>query len=158
MPSRLVSVVLAEDQHIHWNPSIQQERQTALQELLEESSFTVVAHPEAGAYHLQLAVIDNRLRLEVTDTAGAELCTVMLPVMSFRNTIKEYFAICEAYFDAMRQQQPDRLETIDMARRGLHDDAARQLQARLEDKISIDHATARRLFTLVCVLHLRELA
>ena len=99
---------------------------------------------------------DGRLCIGLTDGAGADAGTITLGLARFRRVVREYFAICDSYYKALRKASASELETIDMARRAIHDRGARQLADALEDKVALDHATARRLFTLICVLHIRQ--
>lgn len=158
MKHALVTVELDEVQHIHWNEDIRRERLVAISDLLQENSFRVLCAPEAGPYHLRLALREGRLQVDIHGLDGDQVEDLRLPLSPFRSLIKEYFAVCEAYFTAVRRQHPGELETIDMGRRGLHNDGAALLQERLADRVEVDLETARRLFTLVCVLNLRELA
>lgn len=138
-------------------PEIDQERKVALFDLLESNSFTMPARDDrdvpAGPYKLSLSIQERRLvfdiKLENDDPAGAFL----LSLGPFRQVVKDYFQICESYFDAVKTLPPSQIETIDMARRGIHNEGARVLQERLEGKADVDIDTARRLFTLICVLH-----
>ena len=138
-------------------PEIEQERKVAIFDLLEQNSFILPQRdgrpqPE-GPYQLLLAIRDKRLVFEVTaedDTPAAEFHLSLGP---FRQVVKDYFQICESYFDAVKKLPPSQIETIDMARRGIHNEGSRVLQERLEGKAEIDIDTARRLFTLICVLH-----
>ncbi len=158
MKQSLVTVELDEVQNIQWNEDIRRERMTAISDLLEENSFIVKSAPNAGPYHLRLSVIDGRLQLDIHGIDGEQLEDMRLPLSPFRGLIKEYFAVCEAYFSAQKQHHLSGLETIDMGRRGLHNDGAELVRERLADYIEVDAETARRLFTLICVLNLREFA
>ena len=138
-------------------PEIEQERRVAVFDLLEQNSFILPrrdGRPQPdGPYQLLLAIRDKRLVFEVTaedDTPAAEFHLSLGP---FRQVVKDYFQICESYFDAVKTLPPSQIETIDMARRGIHNEGARVLQERLEGKAEVDTDTARRLFTLICVLH-----
>jgi uncharacterized protein (UPF0262 family) len=136
---------------------IEQERRVAIFDLLEENSFALPqdgprAHV-AGPYHLSLAIRERRLVFEITTEAAAPAAEFHLALGPFRQVVRDYFQICESYFDAVKNLPPGQIEAIDMARRGIHDEGARVLQERLEGKALLDHATARRLFTLICVLH-----
>jgi uncharacterized protein (UPF0262 family) len=134
-------------------PEIEQERAVAIFDLLEENSFALPSEgaPE-GPYRLALAIRERRLVFDLaTETAPAS--AFHLSLGPFRQVVKDYWQICEAYFDAVKKLPPSQIEAIDMARRGIHDEGARILQDRLEGKAVIDKDTARRLFTLICVLH-----
>ncbi|MBM2576933.1 UPF0262 family protein [Jannaschia sp. Os4] len=134
-------------------PEIEQERRVAIFDLLEENSFALdrEAAP-AGPYDLRLAIRDGRLAFEITAPEG-QAGEIVLALGPFRQVVKDYWQICESYFEAVRRLPPSQIEAIDMARRGIHDEGARILAERLEGKARIDKPTARRLFTLVCVLH-----
>ena len=139
-------------------PEMEQERRVAIFDLIEENTFKPVRSAERGAhgpYHLALSVRDDRLALDVTTEGGDELETILLGLARFRRPIRDYFAICDSYYQAIRKATPNEIETIDMARRGVHNQAAELLIERLEGKIETDFATARRLFTLICVLHIK---
>ena len=127
-------------------------------DLIEENSFKparAFAAGHTGPYKLRLAVHDGRLTLDVSGEAGDLVETLILGMGRFRRPIREYFAICDSYYQAVRRASASEIETIDMARRGIHNEAAEMLLERLEGKVETDHATARRLFTLICVLHIR---
>lgn len=148
-----------DDATILWrNADIEQERRIAIFDLIEDNLFKPLRTFEAGhegPYHLRLSVRDGRLSLEIGDEQGTALETLVLGLARFRRPIREYFAICESYYQAIRKATAQEIETIDMARRGIHNEAAEMLLERLEGKIETDFATARRLFTLICVLHIR---
>ncbi len=155
---RIARVDLDEDTIIWRNADIEQERRIAIFDLIEENTFRPVRAAERGAagpYHLTLAVRDGRLLLTICDTDGRKLEDLLLGLARFRRPIREYFAICDSYYQAIRKATPAEIETIDMARRGVHNRAAELLLERLEGKIETDFATARRLFTLICVLHIK---
>ena len=155
---RIVHIEL-DDATILWrNADIEQERRIAVFDLIEENTFKPLRAFEAGhegPYRLRLSVLDGRLALEIADEAGQHLETVILGLGRFRRPIREYFAICESYYQAIRKATAQEIETIDMARRGIHNEAADMLLERLDGKVETDFATARRLFTLICVLHIR---
>ncbi|MEO9652512.1 MAG: UPF0262 family protein [Roseobacter sp.] len=138
-------------------PEIEQERKVAIFDLLEDNSFVLPTLAESpaldGPYHVNLAIRDKRL-VFVIQTEGAENAGEFhLSLGPFRQVVKDYFQICQSYFDAVKKLPPSQIETIDMARRGIHNEGARVLQERLEGKVEVDTDTARRLFTLICVLH-----
>lgn len=135
-------------------PEIEQERKVAIFDLLEENTFTL-PHEDApaGPYRVTLAIREKRLVFDIDTEDGAEAAEFHLSLSPFRQTVKDYWQICEAYFDAVKKLPPSQIEAIDMARRGIHNEGARLLQERLEGKAGIDIDTARRLFTLICVLH-----
>jgi len=136
---------------------IEQERKVAIFDLLEDNSFIVPARdgrpvPD-GPYALVLAIRERRLVFDVTNEDASAVAEFHLSLGPFRQTVKDYFQICESYFEAVKTLPPSQIETIDMARRGIHNEGARILQERLEGKANVDIDTARRLFTLICVLH-----
>lgn len=155
---RIAHIELDEATIIWRNADIEQERRIAIFDLIEENAFKPLRAFEAGhtgPYRLRLSVADGRLALMVADAEGQELETVILALGRFRRPIRDYFAICDSYYQAIRRATAQEIETIDMARRGVHNDAAMLLLERLEGKIDTDFATARRLFTLICVLHIK---
>jgi len=155
---RIIAIDLDEKTIIWRNADVEQERRVAIFDLLEENHFKPVrAYPEgyAGPYRVKLRVEEGRLAIDIAAETGELLETLILGLGSFRRPIKDYFAICDSYFQAIRQSTAAQIETVDMARRGIHNDAAQLLQTRLEGKIDVDFDTARRLFTLICVLHIR---
>ncbi|MFY0682341.1 MAG: UPF0262 family protein [Thalassovita sp.] len=138
-------------------PEIEQERKVAIFDLLEDNAFALPARdgrdvPE-GPFHLGLSIKDKRLVFDVTLDSADKVAEFHLSLSPFRQVVKDYWAICESYFDAVKNMPPSQIETIDMARRGIHNEGARILQERLESKAEVDLDTARRLFTLICVLH-----
>ncbi len=155
---RIVAVTLDEETIIWRNADIEQERRVAIFDLIEENVFKPLRAASAGhngPYQVALSVRDGRLVLTIETEAGAALETLILGLARFRRPIREYFAICDSYYQAIRQATAAEIETIDMARRGIHNRAAELLIERLEGKIETDFATARRLFTLICVLHVK---
>lgn len=155
---RIAHIELDEETIIWRNADIEQERRIAIFDLIEENTFKPLRAVERGAsgpYHLRLAVRDGRLLLTICDTQGQLLEELLLGLARFRRPIREYFAICDSYYQAIRKATAAEIETIDMARRGVHNGAAELLLERLEDKVETDFPTARRLFTLICVLHIK---
>jgi uncharacterized protein (UPF0262 family) len=154
-----ISHIELDDATIIWrNADIEQERRIAIFDLIEENTFKPLRAFEAGhtgPYRLRLSVEDGRLALAISDADEALLETIILGLGRFRRPIRDYFAICDSYYQAIRRATAAEIETIDMARRGIHNDAADMLLERLEGKVETDFATARRLFTLICVLHIR---
>ena len=138
-------------------PEIEQERRVAMFDLMEENSFTLPVRDDRpvppGPYNVGLSIRDKRLVFDVTTENHEKAAEFHLALSPFRQVVKDYFQICKSYFDAVKTLPPSQIETIDMARRGIHNEGARILQERLEGKVEVDDATARRLFTLVCVLH-----
>ncbi|MEM8916998.1 MAG: UPF0262 family protein [Pseudomonadota bacterium] len=136
-------------------PEVEHERAVAIYDLIEDNRFRLLSAVGDGPYHVLLGIEDDRLQFKVANTDDQELTVIPLPLRPFRRVIKEYFLICESYFDAIKSAPASRIEAIDMGRRGLHDEGSQTLRERLAPHVDIDHATARRLFTLVCVLHVR---
>lgn len=159
MTDHRISNIDLDDATILWrNADIEQERRVAIFDLIEENSFKPVRAAAAGydgPWHLMLSVQDGRLAMVVRDEAGNPVETLMLGLARFRRPIREYFAICNSYYQAIRKASAQEIETIDMARRAIHDSSARLLLERLEGKVESDFPTARRLFTLICVLHIK---
>ncbi|GGA09105.1 MAG: hypothetical protein COW16_08905 [Sphingomonadales bacterium CG12_big_fil_rev_8_21_14_0_65_65_10] len=160
MPDHRIAKIELDEATILWrNADIEQERRIAIFDLIEDNSFRPVRAAEKGAdgpYHLSLSVRDGRLVLLIADVDDAELETLVLGLARFRRPIRDYFAICDSYYQAIRKATPKEIETIDMARRGVHNNAAELLLERLDGKVETDFATARRLFTLICVLHIKS--
>lgn len=163
MADARISHIDLDDATIIWrNADIEQERRIAIFDLIEENTFCPLRSAEAGhagPYRLGLSVDDGRLVLAIASDdgqgGGEPLETIILGLGRFRRPIRDYFAICDSYYQAIRRATAQEIETIDMARRGIHNEAADMLLERLEGKVATDFATARRLFTLICVLHIR---
>jgi uncharacterized protein (UPF0262 family) len=153
--ARIISVDLDERTVIWRNADVEQERRVAIFDLLEGNFFRPEGVDDPGPYRLLLRVEEGRLVMEIAREDGAALTSVTVALSPFRRTIREYFAICESYYKAIRNASPSAIETIDMARRGIHNAAAELLKERLDGKVEVDFDTARRLFTLICVLHIR---
>lgn len=153
-PFRLASVELDERTLVRRTREIEQEREIAIYDLLEANSF-VPRGSAGGPYRLVLAVQENRLVFNIRLESGDAHGRVMLSLTPFRRIIKDYFLVCESYFKAIRNSPPAQIEALDMGRRGLHDEGSEILRERLKGKIEVDTDTARRLFTLLCVLHLK---
>jgi uncharacterized protein (UPF0262 family) len=151
-PHRLVTVTLDESSIGRSGPDIEHERAVAIYDLLEQNSFAPADHA-GGPYALHLALLERRLVLDIRLADGTPVVAHMLSLTPFRGIVKDYFLICESYHAAIRTAAPDRIEAIDMGRRGLHDEGSRILMERLKRKVAMDFDTARRLFTLICVLH-----
>lgn len=135
-------------------PDVEHERAVAIFDLIEENSFEPNGHP-GGPYKLALSLVDSKLVFGITTEAGDAVATHILSLTPFRRIIKDYFMICESYYEAIRSSTPSQIEAIDMGRRGIHNEGSQTLMDRLDGKIRIDFDTARRLFTLVCVLYWR---
>lgn len=155
---RIIAVELDEQTIIWRNADVEQERRIAIFDLLEGNYFEPQrAYPDgyAGPYRVRLSVQEGRLAIQISSEGGDILETLILSLTRFRRAIKDYFAICDSYFQAVRQATAQQIETIDMARRGIHNGAAEILIECLQGKIGLDFDTARRLFTLICVLHIK---
>ncbi len=159
MSDHRISHIELDDATIIWrNADIEQERRIAIFDLIEENCFRPVRLADAGRdgpWRLVLSVADGRLLMDIRDESGAAAETLGLGLARFRRPVREYFAICDSYFQAIRKATAQEIETIDMARRAIHNDAAQLLLERLEGKVETDFPTARRLFTLICVLHIK---
>jgi uncharacterized protein (UPF0262 family) len=149
---RLVAVRLDEASIGRSNPDVEHERAVAIYDLLEENSFAPIGH-KGGPYVLNLSLKEDRLVFDVRLADDKPVMAHLLSLTPFKRIVKDYFLICDSYYQAIRTATPERIEAIDMGRRGLHDEGSRILQERLKRKIKIDFDTARRLFTLICVLH-----
>lgn len=138
-------------------PEIEQERKVAVFDLLEDNTFVLPSREDRsvpeGPYHVTLSIREKRLVFDVSTVAEEPAAEFHLSLGPFRQVVKDYFQICESYFDAVKKLPPSQIETIDMARRGIHNEGSRVLQERLAGKVEVDTDTARRLFTLICVLH-----
>ncbi len=154
---RIIDVQLDERTILWRSADIEQERRIAIFDLLEENSFAPQRDHGgyAGPYRIRLAVEEGRLAIAIHAADDRHLETLVLGLARFRRPIKDYFAVCDSYYQAIRNATPAQIETIDMARRGIHNQAAELLIERLEGKIAVDFDTARRLFTLICVLHIK---
>ncbi|MGR3493245.1 MAG: UPF0262 family protein [Shimia sp.] len=150
--SKIIAITLDDSALPPPTPEIEQERRVAMFDLLEENSFALPGRAE-GPYKLNLAIRDRRLVLDILTEAEAKAAEFQLSLSPFRQVVKDYFQICESYFEAVKTMPPSQIETIDMARRGIHNEGAVILAERLDGKAQVDHDTARRLFTLICVLH-----
>ncbi|MBP0616530.1 UPF0262 family protein [Jiella mangrovi] len=137
-------------------PDVEHERNVAIFDLVEENVFDPVGAPEGVKFKLKLSLVDKRLVFDIRDEAGETLVTHILSLTPFRKVIRDYFMICDSYYEAIRSATPQQIEAIDMGRRGIHNDGSQTLIERLEGKIAVDLDTARRLFTLICVLHWRN--
>ena len=154
MDFRLSAITLDEASVVYRSRAVEQEREVAIYDLLEANVFKPEGSP-GGPYHLHLGMEDNRLVLDISREDGSEQGRVFLSLAPLRKTVKDYFLVCDSYYKAIRTAPPHQIESLDMARRTLHDEGARELQARLADKVQSDFDTARRLFTLICVLQMR---
>jgi uncharacterized protein (UPF0262 family) len=150
--ARLVEVTLDEASIGRNNAEVEHEREVAVFDLLERNAFALEGH-DGGPYTLHLSLADNRLVFTVGDTDRVPIQHVMLSLSPFRRLVKDYFLICESYYQAIKTQPASKIEAIDMGRRGIHDEGSQLLMERLKGKIAVDLPTARRLFTLLCALH-----
>ncbi len=151
---RLESVTLEDKNSDGYGREVEHERQIALYDLIQSNVFHPVGS-QGGPYNLVLGVEQNRLVFNIKLLDGTRHGTLILSLTPFRKVIKEYFAVCDSYFKAIPNQPSARIEALDMGRRGLHDEGAQILMERMQGKIDVDFDTARRLFTLICVLHLK---
>ena len=152
---RIAQIVLDERTVIRRSADIEHERRVAIFDLLEENSF----QPNGdftGPYNVVMGMEENRLALDIRDLEDAHLTRVLMPLTPFRRIIRDYFTVCESYFQAIKSATPSKIEAIDMGRRGLHNDGSDLLRERLDGKITVDNETARRLFTLLCILQIRN--
>ncbi len=151
---RIVDIKLDDKTVIRRTPEVEHERAVAIFDLLDMNRFHPVGD-YTGPYKVLLGIEDGkRLVFTISDEGDSELTRIVLPLSPFRGIVRDYFQICESYFDAIKKLSPAQIETIDMARRGLHNEGSDLLTERLEGKIEFDKATSRRLFTLICVLHI----
>jgi uncharacterized protein (UPF0262 family) len=151
---RIAKITLDERTVVRRSPQVEHERKVAIYDLLDENVFALNAGPD-GPYNLHLGIEDNRLVFDVRDESDESVARLMLPGSVFRRIVRDYFLICESYFEAIKTKTPSQIEAIDMARRGIHNEGADLLAERLAADVEMDKPTARRLFTLVCVLHIR---
>lgn len=152
--SRLVAIALDEASIARANATMRQEREMAVYDILDANHFALDDCDE-GPYKLNLSIAEDRLVLAVATEAEIVVATFVLSLTPLRRIMKDYFTVCDSYYQAIRTSPPSRIQAIDMGRRSLHDDGSRLLAERLKGKITVDHDTARRLFTLICALHWR---
>ncbi|AWB47614.1 hypothetical protein HYN69_03055 [Gemmobacter aquarius] len=157
MTNRICHIEIDEKGLARPTPEIEQERRVAVFDLLEENSFALPVRDgrvtPLGPYRLSLAIREGRLVFDIATEDTVKVGEFHLSLGPFRQVVKDYFQICESYFEAVKRLPPSQIEAIDMARRGIHNEGARVLQERLTGKAEVDIDTARRLFTLICVLH-----
>jgi uncharacterized protein (UPF0262 family) len=151
-PCRLIDIVLDSKSLARAAPDIEHERKVAIFDLLEDNRFAPIGN-DNGPYTLMLAIVENRLMFDIRDANEDQCSTLLLSLTPFRKIVRDYFLICESYFEAIKTAPPSRIEAIDMGRRGIHNEGSELLRARLDGKIDVDFDTARRLFTLICALH-----
>jgi uncharacterized protein (UPF0262 family) len=151
---RLVKVELDEESIGRSNPDVEHEREVAIYDLLEQNSFAPI-DDSSGPYVLHLKVDGARLVFDIRSENGKPVVAHLLSLSPLRRIVKDYYTICDSYYQAIRTATPDKIEALDMGRRAIHNDGSRILMERLRSKVALDLDTARRLFTLVCVLHWR---
>jgi len=151
---RIAKVTLDERTVVRRSPEVEHERAVAIFDLIEENFFALVGEHD-GPYSLYLGIEENRLVIDIRSEAEDPLGKVILALSPFRRVVKDYFQICESYYHAIKSASPSQIEAIDMGRRGLHNEGSDLLRERIAGKIELDSNTARRLFTLICVLHIR---
>src|SRR5262245_15179271 len=153
--NRLITVELDSSIAPGLTPDAEHERQVAIYDLIEDNRFKVVGH-DLGPYRLSLSTAEGRIIFDIQSERRQRVVMIGLSMSPFRRIVKDYFMICESYYKAIRHASPSQIETIDMARRGLHNEGSEVLKERLNGKVETDLDTARRLFTLLCVLHWRR--
>lgn len=151
--NRIVAVTLDEESIGRSGPDIEHERAIAIYDLVEENLFAPEGADGAGPFTLHIAITSNRLMFDIRYEDGSPVVAHLMSLAPFRRIVKDYFMICDSYYEAIRTATPDRIEAIDMGRRGIHDEGSRTLMERLKGKVRVDFETARRLFTLISVLH-----
>jgi len=149
---RITAVTLDEESIGRSGPDIEHERAIAIYDLVEKNLFAPEGETK-GPFTLHLAITGNRLMFDIRREDGAPVVAHLLSLTPFRRIVKDYYMICDSYYHAIRTATPDKIEAIDMGRRGIHDEGSRTLMERLSGKVQLDFETARRLFTLICVLH-----
>jgi uncharacterized protein (UPF0262 family) len=153
--ARIARITIDDPVRVRLSPTVEQERRVAFFDLLQDNSFALKGD-DSGPYVVHLAAEEmRRIRFRVTDEREKELASFPLPLAGLQTLIKDYFMICDSYFSAIQTMPASRIEAIDMARRGLHNEGAELLKENLADKVTMDKDTARRLFTLICVMHIR---
>ena len=152
-PFRIASIAL-DDAMGPRSREIEEERKVAIYDLLAGNHFRPRGSP-GGPYHVKLGIAENRLVFDIRLADDSEHGRCLLSLTPFHRLVKDYIGLCQSYYAAIREAPPGRIEAIDMGRRGLHDDGSNLLRERLEGKIELDFETARRLFTLICALHLK---
>jgi len=152
----IVHINLDESSFLRLKPDVEHERAVAVFDLLEANRFILKGHgPTPPPYHLNLGLSEDRLVFDLRAPDDREISRLEMAVRPFRSIIKDYMMVCESYFAAIKTQTPSQIEAIDMGRRGLHNEGADLLAERLKETVELDTNTARRLFTLLCVLHIR---
>jgi uncharacterized protein (UPF0262 family) len=151
--NRIVAVTLDEDSIGRSGPDIEHERAIAIYDLIEQNLFAPENADGQGPFTLHIGISGNRLMFDIRRQDGTPVVAHLLSLTPFRRIVKDYFMICDSYYQAIRTATPDKIEAIDMGRRGIHDEGSRTLQERLKGKVRVDFETSRRLFTLITVLH-----
>ena len=151
--NRIVGVTLDEDSIGRSGPDIEHERAIAIYDLIEQNLFAPEGADGKGPFTLHIGITGSRLMFDIRREDGTPVVAHLLSLTPFRRIVKDYFMICDSYYQAIRTATPDKIEAIDMGRRGIHNEGSRILMERLKDKVKVDIDTARRLFTLICVLH-----
>jgi len=128
------------------------DREVAIYDLIDENSFSLTGRQD-GPYKLTLGRLDDRLVFDITSEQDVQLITHVLSLSPLRKIMKDYFMVCDSYYEAIKTAPPSKIQTLDMGRRGLHDEGSQILCDRLKGKIEVDHSTSRRLFTLICSLY-----
>ena len=151
--NRVIAVTLDEESIGRSGPDIEHERAIAIYDLIEQNLFAPEGTAAEGPFKLHIGITGNRLMFDIRREDDAPVVVHLLSLGPFRRIVKDYFMICDSYYQAIRTATPDKIEAIDMGRRGIHDEGSRTLQERLKGKVRVDFETARRLFTLITVLH-----
>jgi uncharacterized protein (UPF0262 family) len=151
-PDRLIAITLDPGSIRRSSPTIEHEREVAIYDILDANAFSLVGRSD-GPYKLNLAVSEDRLVMTVGNAAADDLVAHTLSLSPLRRIVRDYFIVCESYYQAIRTAPPSKIQAIDTGRRALHDEGSKVLSERLDGKVAMDHQTARRLFTLICALH-----
>jgi uncharacterized protein (UPF0262 family) len=151
---RIIDIALDEESVARRSPEVEHERAVAMFDLIEENDFLLVGGAP-GPYRLHIGIFEQRLVFDVRDANDTKLRDIVLSLTPFRKVVKDYFLICESYYAAIKKLSPSQIEALDMGRRGLHNEGSELLRERLDGKIELDLDTARRLFTLICALHIK---
>jgi uncharacterized protein (UPF0262 family) len=152
--NRLIEIKLDEQSIRRVTANVEHEREVAIFDILDANSFTLDGRDD-GPYKLKLGIVEDRLVLTIGNDSTTDVITHMLSLTPLKRVMKDYFIVCDSYYQAIRTLPPSKIQAIDMGRRGLHDEGSDLLTARLDGKITLDSNTSRRLFTLICALHWR---
>lgn len=157
--NRIVQVEIDNPGVVRYHPDVEREIEVAIYDLIETNVFapddTHFGDVPAGPFVLILRAQGRQLQFDIASEAGVSVGALSVPMTPFRKIIKDYFTVCESYYEAIRSSSPAQIEALDMGRRGLHNEGSEQLRALLAGRITLDHDTSRRLFTLICALHIR---